>query len=158
MSSIPKRGHRRAKGRERDEINLGALTDLAGYAIKRAQEHVFETFMAATPDTNITPARLAALTMISANENLTPTDLAETLRIARSGATAMLKALHDIGYVTQSVVDTDRRAVRLSLTPAGRLALDAVTKAVQKQDEELTASLTTEERETLLSLLDRICS
>lgn len=156
--SAKKTGRDTARSRRANDVNFGALTTLTGFAIKQAQEHVFDTFMAATPDPNITPARFSALTIIANNPDLTQVDLARSLGIARSGAAAMLKVLQDLGYISQDAADGDKRTVRLVLRPAGRLALEAVTEAVREQDKQLTSALTPEERETFMSLLNRIRS
>jgi len=156
MSSIPKKGARRGGGRAGNTVNFGLLDELTGYAIKRAHERVFEAFMAATPDPHVTPPRYAALMIIASNGDLTQTDLAESLGIARSGAAAMVKALQDLGYVSQAAADGDRRAVSLALTPAGRIALDAVTTEIRKNDAALTASFAPDELKTFLALLERV--
>ncbi len=51
--------------------------------------------------------------------------LAARLSVAKPTLTALVDSLVERGYVIREAADGDRRAVRLSITPAGRAALGA---------------------------------
>jgi DNA-binding MarR family transcriptional regulator len=53
------------------------------------------------------------------------TQLAARIAVAKPTLTALVDSLVDRGYVARESLDGDRRAVTLSITPAGRVALDA---------------------------------
>ena len=59
--------------------------------------------------------------------------LAERLALARPTITAAVDGLVDRGLLTRSEVAGDRRAVRLTITPAGRKALKAAEEAMAER-------------------------
>src|SRR5690606_37333978 len=79
-------------------VEYGALDELVGYAIRRAQILIYEDFLAALEPWDITPQRFSALTLIAANADLKLTDLARILGIARSGAVQLANQLQDLGH------------------------------------------------------------
>ncbi|KAG1079766.1 hypothetical protein G6F40_016171 [Rhizopus arrhizus] len=79
-------------------IRYGALDDLVGYAIRRAQIVIYEDFLNALAPWDITPQRVSSLSLIAATANLKLTDLARILGIARSGAVQIVNQLQDLGW------------------------------------------------------------
>jgi len=134
----------------------GALDELVGYALRRAQLRLYEDLHATLSRWQMTPARFSALTVIGANPGMKATTLADVLGIARSGVVVLLNGLQGMGYVTRSAPDSDRRTVALDLTPAGRAALAEMTEAMHAHDRHVTRRLDPAERQTLLSLLARV--
>ena len=59
--------------------------------------------------------------------------LAERLALARPTITAAVDGLVDRGLLTRSEVAGDRRAVRLTITPAGRKALRSAEEAMAER-------------------------
>lgn len=57
--------------------------------------------------------------------------LAERLAVSRPTITALVDSLLERGYVAREVSTTDRRAATLSLTDAGRSAIDTTTDALR---------------------------
>ncbi|HAP27841.1 MAG TPA: MarR family transcriptional regulator [Achromobacter sp.] len=137
-------------------IQYGALDDLVGYAIRRAQILIYEDFLAALAPWDITPQRYSALTLIAANDNLKLTDLARILGIARSGAVQIVNQLQDLGYVERQEAERDRRAYALAMTPAGHTALAAITEAVQAHDARISGKLGAADRRKLIGLLGKL--
>jgi len=136
-------------------IEYGALDDLVGYAIRRAQILIYEDFLAALAPWDITPQRFSALTLIAANARLKLTELARILGIARSGAVQLVDQLQAMGYVARQEA-ADKRAYSLVLTPAGRRAHADITRAVQAHDQRISARLSAGERSQLIALLGRL--
>jgi len=137
-------------------IQYGALDDLVGYAIRRAQILIYEDFLAALAPWDITPQRYSALTLIAANQHLKLTDLARILGIARSGAVQIVNQLQELGYVERQEAEHDRRAYSLAMTRAGHEALAAITRAVQAHDARISAKLGAAERRRLIALLGKL--
>ncbi|EHK66615.1 MarR family winged helix-turn-helix transcriptional regulator [Achromobacter arsenitoxydans] len=137
-------------------IQYGALDDLVGYAIRRAQILIYEDFLSALAPWDITPQRYSALTLIAANASLKLTDLARILGIARSGAVQLVNQLQDLGYVERQEAERDRRAYALAMTPDGRAALAAITAAVQDHDARISAKLGAADRRKLIALLGKL--
>lgn len=140
----------------RTPLAQGALDELVGYALRRAQLRLYEDLHATLARWQMTPARFSALAVIGANPGLKATTLADGLGIARSGAVVLLNGLQAMGYITRSAPDSDRRTLALDLTPEGRTALAEMTQAMQAHDQHATRRLDATERQTLLALLDRV--
>lgn len=137
-------------------IQYGALDELVGYAIRRAQILIYEDFLSALAPWDITPQRYSALTLIAANASLKLADLARILGIARSGAVQIVNQLQDLGYVERLEAEGDKRAYALAMTEAGEAALAAITQAVQAHDARISAKLGAAERRKLIGLLGKL--
>ena len=140
------------------DVEYGALAGLIGYAVRRAQLHIYEDFVRSLQAWNITPPRFSAMTVIAHNPNLKLTELANILGVARSGAVLLVDTLEDMGLVERQPSPTDRRAFRLVLTAKGATTLDEITRAVTAHDARVTAHLSGEEKQRLLALLNKLAS
>ncbi|OZI42025.1 MarR family transcriptional regulator [Bordetella genomosp. 5] len=134
-------------------LDYGVLDDLVGYAIRRAQITIYEDFLAALTDWDITPQRFSALTLIANNDGMKLTDLARALGIARSGAVQVVDQLQALGMVERRETPADRRAYALAVTASGRRALQQITAAVQSHDQRISARLAPAQRRQLIELL-----
>lgn len=137
-------------------LRHGVLDELLGYPVRRAQLLVYEDFMRALADWNMTPTRYAALVIIANNPGLKLTELSTVLAIARSGAVLLTDALVQSGLVERRELPTDRRAWSLHLTAQGRKTLQQATAAVREHDARISSALTEEERLTLAALLRKM--
>ncbi|MDI1260346.1 MarR family transcriptional regulator [Aquabacterium sp.] len=137
-------------------IDYGMLDSLVGYGVRRAQIAIYNDFLPALDAWNITPPRFSALVIISRNKGLKLTELAQVLGIARSGVVALIDTLSEMGYVDRLAVPGDRRAYGLALTALGKKDLRQIEQAVLKQDQRAAHRLTVEERQQLLTLLDKL--
>ncbi len=81
-------------------------------------------------------------------------ELAEALGLTTAGATRMLDKLVTLGYATRTRdVDSDQRQVYVTLTPGGKLALDAAEAAFLARVQTSLQALDEAERATLARLL-----
>lgn len=135
-------------------IEYGVLDTLVGYGVRRAQLAMYSVFVDALAKWNITPQRFSALVIISLNEGLTLTKLAEVLGIVRSGSVVLVDALVEMGYIDRVEVPGDRRAYGLALTRKGQKDLAKITQAVLDQEARATARLNAARRKQLLEMLD----
>ncbi|GAA0921539.1 MarR family winged helix-turn-helix transcriptional regulator [Nonomuraea longicatena] len=83
-------------------------------------------------------------------------DLAHRLGINRTIMVRLLDRLQEAGYVTRTRNPANRRTYVLSLTEAGRDALDGMRRAVADRDARLTGVLTTPEQRRLTVLLTKL--
>lgn len=83
-------------------------------------------------------------------------DLAERLGINRTIMVGLIDRLEATGYVTRTRNPANRRSYVLSLTQAGRTALDEMRHAVRHRDERITAALSRRERKRLDELLGKL--
>ncbi|MHA6895265.1 MarR family winged helix-turn-helix transcriptional regulator [Ralstonia pseudosolanacearum] len=139
-----------------EDVEYGALDGLIGYAVRRAQLHVYEDFVRSLQAWNITPPRFSAMTVIAHNPDLKLTELAGILGVARSGAVLLVDTLEAMGMVERLPSPVDRRAFRLALTDKGATTLRDITEVVVAHDARVTAHLSADERRTLLELLNKL--
>ncbi|WP_433411235.1 MarR family winged helix-turn-helix transcriptional regulator [Microtetraspora malaysiensis] len=80
-------------------------------------------------------------------------DLAHRLGINRTIMVRLLDRLQEAGHIVRTRNPANRRTYMLSLTEAGRTALDGMRQAVADSDARVTAALTDLERRRLAALL-----
>jgi len=90
------------------------------------------------------------------SDELTVGELAESAGVAPPTATRMLDGLARLGYVLRRHSDADRRAVLVTLTPAGAAALDAAHEQATAFRRRVFESLSPEDREHAARLLRRL--
>jgi len=118
---------------------------------------IYDDFYTALEAEGITPpARFTALMLIRHNPGIRSTDLARTLRIARSGVVKLLTWFEQQGLVRRETHDGDRRAQCLELTAHGQAQLAHIEACVEEHDRRICAGLSADEREQLLELLSRV--
>jgi DNA-binding MarR family transcriptional regulator len=102
---------------------------------------------------DLSPHQARALRVVCAREGTRPSDLAEALHIAPRSATEVADALEARGLVTRSPDPTDRRAVVLTPTDAGRRVQDEVAAARAADTRDLFARLDPADRAALSRIL-----
>ena len=99
---------------------------------------------------------LATLRRAGPPYRLRASDFVRTLMIGSSGATKRLDRLERAGLIERSPDPHDRRGTLISLTPAGREAIDAVTEPHLENERNLLAALSPDERDQLAALLRKL--
>lgn len=96
------------------------------------------------------------LIILNESDTLTQKELTELLGIQPGSASEIISKLENAGLITRVPNETDRRTMNICLTETGtELALEAARQR-QRRHEEMFACLSSEEQETLLSLLEKI--
>jgi DNA-binding MarR family transcriptional regulator len=98
---------------------------------------------------------LAALRRAGPPYELTPTELMRTALVTSGAITQRLDRLEERGLITRRRSRDDGRAVVVSLTVAGRQALDAALPDHLDTERKLLEGLSDDEREQLAGLLRR---
>src|ERR1700716_4160937 len=78
---------------ERPALQLGELSELLGYSLKRAQLKVFEDFLRCVAPLQLTPAQFSVMLLLDNNPGRNQTEIANTLGILRPNFVAMLDGL-----------------------------------------------------------------
>jgi DNA-binding MarR family transcriptional regulator len=99
---------------------------------------------------------LAALRRAGEPYQLTPTALMRTALVTSGAITQRLDRLEEKGLITRERSAADGRAVVVSLTAAGRAALDAALPDHLETEQRLLDGLSDAEREQLAGLLRRL--
>jgi DNA-binding MarR family transcriptional regulator len=138
-------------------LQLGELSELLGYSLKRAQLKVFEDFLRCVAPLQLTPAQFSVLLLLDRNPGRNQTEIASTLGILRPNFVAMLDGLESRDLCSRMRSANDRRSHILVLTDKGRAVLARAKKLVAtKHEARLNALLGPTNRAALLAMLATI--
>jgi DNA-binding MarR family transcriptional regulator len=87
---------------------------------------------------------------------LRPSDLTGTLMLTSSGTTKRLDKLEEAGLIVRGPDPNDRRAILITLTPAGKDLIDGVTAAHLANEASLLEGLSAAEQRELAALLRKL--
>jgi DNA-binding MarR family transcriptional regulator len=138
-------------------LELGELSELLGYSLKRAQLRIFEDFLRCVAPLRLTPAQFSVLLLLEKNPGRNQTEIAGTLGILRPNFVAMLDGLESRDLCTRVRSTNDRRSHVLLLTDKGRAVLARAKRLVaSKHEARLGELLGPANRAALLSMLKKI--
>jgi DNA-binding MarR family transcriptional regulator len=146
-------------GSESPALQMGELSELLGYSLKRAQLKIFEDFLRCMAPLQLTPAQFSVLLLLDKNPGRNQTEIANTLGILRPNFVAMLDALESRDLCARIRSTNDRRSHILVLTDKGRAVLARAKKLVAaKHEARLNELLGPANRAALLGMLGKIAS
>jgi len=138
-------------------LEMGELSELLGYSLKRAQLKSFEDFWRCVASLQLTPAQFSVLLLLDKNPGRNQTEIATTLGILRPNFVAMLDGLESRDLCARVRSTNDRRSHIVELTDKGRAVLARAKKLVAtKHEARLNELLGPENRAALLSMLTKI--
>lgn len=132
------------------------LESLIGYNLKRAYVTVQVDFRRTLGEDGFAPRVFSTLALVVQFPNISQSGLARMLGIERSGLVAIVDELEGRGLLQRTDVPGDRRVQALVATPKGRVAYGDARAAVQAHEDRLLAGLTADEKQTLMTLLQKI--
>jgi len=138
------------------EIDFGALSDLLGYHLRRAQVAMFQNFAKVLDDWNISPGQVGVLALVKANSGINQTRVGNALGIDRSTLVAVIDRLEERDLVARTPSPTDRRSHALVLTEAGERYLAELLPQVREHERQIATKLSKGERATLIALLTKV--
>ncbi|GGN82413.1 MarR family transcriptional regulator [Streptomyces albiflavescens] len=106
-------------------------------------------FAAAVEDLGVKPKHVGLLSVIGSGAPASQQDVARTMGVVPSLVVTLADQLEELGAIERVRDPDDRRRHRLGLTPEGHTLLAECTARARALDEELTAGLSTAERDTL---------
>jgi DNA-binding MarR family transcriptional regulator len=137
----------------RPAIALDALNGHLGYFIRRLQVWVFQDFIRALAQIDISPAQFSVLVVISANSGLSQAELAATLAIERARLARLLHRLQGRGLIQRLESTDDGRRHALQLTSQGRTLLVRAKALAARHEQRLIEKLGAERYDMLLKAL-----
>ncbi len=137
--------------------SLGPLPGYVGFNLRRAQMASFRHLERTASSLNLTPGQFSLLTFLKANPGVSQKTVSQEFGVDTSTLTPALDSLASRRLIRRARAAHDRRSYALSLTPSGTRLLSQMRGRIEAQEEEMAAALTSGERETLLSMLERIC-
>ncbi|WP_024510826.1 MarR family transcriptional regulator [Bradyrhizobium sp. ARR65] len=142
---------------ETTALQLGELSELLGYTLKRAQLKIFEDFLRCMAPLQLTPAQFSVLLLLEKNPGRNQTEIANTLGILRPNFVSMLDGLESRGLCERVRSTNDRRSHILLLTERGRNMLVRAKRLVaNKHEARLNELLGPTNRAALLAMLTKI--
>jgi DNA-binding MarR family transcriptional regulator len=112
------KGQTRAAESGGEELALSEVIARLRRAMRRAAR-------AADPEGDLSVAQLELLSCLAENPGARPGQVARLLQLAPTSVTTLVNALDGRGLIRRVASEQDRRAVALTLTPAGEEAVDA---------------------------------
>lgn len=88
--------------------------------------------------------------------HITQRELTGRLGIRPGSASEVIAKLETAGYIRRTPDETDRRTVEIELTESGRKAAQEALQQRMHRHEEMFSCLTGEEKELLLTLLEKV--
>lgn len=101
-------------------------------------------------------SQIAIMKTIEQNEHCTQATIAERLGVTPASVAISTKRLQKAGLITKTVDSDNLRCKRLSLTDAGRDAIEHHISQFRDYDELVFAEFTDDEKQQLMSYLERI--
>lgn len=132
-------------------LTMHSLTNAFAEVLQRQCKHLEKSYA-------ITPPQWATLAWIDAYQVLSVGVLARKLGIDNSVATGIVKRLEVHGLIERVHDQTDRRIVRLSLTPEGRQIVHQLNPVVITFNERSFHGFSQEQQQILLQQLRQIVS
>jgi DNA-binding MarR family transcriptional regulator len=148
--------HRAGAAARRPDVDLGPLTGLIGYMLRRAQIAVFQDIFRAFAQLGIRPAQFSVLTVIAHNPGRTQSQVSAALGIKRTNFVALLDSLERCGLAERRPAPTDRRSHALHLTEAGKATMRRLNQMVDRLEAGMIAQIGKDGRVELLKLLHRL--
>jgi DNA-binding MarR family transcriptional regulator len=113
-----------------------------------------ERIVEALSSAQVTYAQFESLRYVQAHPYTSVGDLAHGLRISYPSTTNMIARLARKGLVKKKGMQSDRRIVRLILTPAGEQLVEQVREERGKRISEIMDAMNQDERDHFLEALD----
>ena len=100
--------------------------------------------------------RLEVNDRLGVDEGLLPSELSRWLGVSRNTVSALLNGLEEQGLITRQAHPTDRRRVQIHITAAGQEQVRQYAPPMGAFLDGLFDTLTSQEKDTLLRLLDKL--
>ena len=119
---------------------------------------MFNDFVKAMADVQITPGQFGVITIINSNPGLTQSALARAVGIERSTMVAVVDALEDRGLVERRPSPNDRRSYALVLSEKGKELHRDLEPLIKEHEQRISGDLTDEEKDQLIGYLTRMAN
>ncbi|MBL0150190.1 MAG: MarR family transcriptional regulator [Ideonella sp.] len=132
------------------------LKALVGYNTRRATIRIMAVFAERMGPLDLNEVEFSILSLIGRNPGLTPTQLCAELGLLPPNLTKLLARLDRRQLLDRQVPASDKRAVCLNLSRAGTELLAQAESTAVTLEAEASSALSARQRETLITLLQKI--
>ena len=129
------------------------INNCINFILSNAQNAVYNYFKKRLQDYDITPSQYALLQCLWTQDGLTPSQLAQALRLDTSSITGILGRLEKKGLIDRVYSQEDRRSVQIHLREEGKALWTQVDRVIEDANAKITAGLDEDQYEQLLSSL-----
>ncbi len=141
---------------KKSAIDLGMLPELIGFQLRMAQIALFRDFSQGLGTEDVTPGLFGVLVIIESNPDLKQSELARATQLDRSTVVTVIDNLERRGLVERRASVHDRRSNAIRLTAAGTALLRKLKRQVSQHEKRLLQNFSPAERETFLTLLQKV--
>jgi DNA-binding MarR family transcriptional regulator len=145
-----------SKSRNTDEASPTRRADSPAFLLAQVGAHAATKFAERLSAIDLSPPHAGILRFVNSAGGISQQALAGNLRILPSRLVVLIDQLEERGMVERRADPADRRSYALHLTDKGRDAMKAIGHVARDHQDALLASLSTEERDRLASLLLRV--
>ena len=129
------------------------INSCINFILSNAQNAVHNYFKRELQQYDITPSQYALLQCLHAQDGLTPSQLAQALRLDTSSITGVLSRLEKKGLIDRVYNQEDRRSVSIHLREEGETLWAKVDQVIDAANTKITQGLDKEHYEQFLSAL-----
>jgi MarR family transcriptional regulator, lower aerobic nicotinate degradation pathway regulator len=129
------------------------LPERPGLLLRRLHQLHLALFAECVGDDRITPVQFSLLSAIAAHGDAIQSAVAADVALDRSTAASTLARMEVRGWITRRRDDADGRAMRCTLTPAGRAVLARVEPLAREAHRRTLARLAPGEAAQLMALM-----
>jgi len=149
ISTASKNGSAVGSHEENWDQRLGFLM----HDVSRLRRTAFDQYM---KPLNITRSQWWVLAYLSRHDGMIQSDLANVLDLGKAALGSLLDRLAAAGLIRRGADESDRRAKRVYLSPAGALLIKEMSLRSHDMSEQILKGLSIEERHTLAGMLGRV--
>lgn len=137
-------------------VPVSHLKSHIGFWMRLVSNHVSQAFARKLEQSGVTVAEWVVMREIYGENQTSPSIVAARIGMTRGAITKLIDRLLAKGYVTRQESSGDRRYQEIALTAAARRMVPALAALAGQNDEEFFHPLSRRERETLLSILQKL--
>ena len=132
------------------------INSCINFILSNAQNAVHNYFKRELQQYDITPSQYALLQCLHAQDGLTPSQLAQALRLDTSSITGVLSRLEKKGLIDRVYSQEDRRSVSIHLREEGKSLWSEVDRVIEAANDRITQGLDPERYAQFLDALSVI--
>lgn len=144
------------RGVAEEPIGVSALDERIPFLLSQLGAHVAGRFKATLEPLGLHPRATAVVLALAGADGQSQRELCERLGLHRNVMVVLIDTLEAEGLVERRPHPEDRRAFAVSLTERARELVPALGTAGRALEEEVTASLSDDERAVLRQMLRRL--
>ena len=138
-----------------DPASMLDLNEHPGHLLRRAQQISTALFYEEV-GSDLTPVQYAMLNALAAHAGIDQVSLSGLVAIDTSTGATVCARLEEKGLIERKVLPHNRRQRALTVTPAGRDLLEALSDGAQRLRQRLLAPLDADEQRQFMTLLGKL--